>query len=128
MNYMAGKPLRVFDFFTSYEGESRFIIGTPPEDTATLRRVLDAAHPQAARLMIDYLRARYEAHYYRERPKRAMAAFLTWLDGEQIGLRQATGYDLRRYFNGLTRSQSAEAIRRQAALVQGFYHYLRAHM
>jgi transposase len=108
------KPLRVFDFFTSHEGESKFPHGAPTEETAPLRRVLDQAHPQAARLMVDYLRAK--------------AAFLAWLDGEHIGLMQAKGYDLRRYFNGLTRHQPPEAIRWQAALIQGFYYYLRAHL
>ena len=124
MNYLAAKSRPTFEFFTSIEGEVKFPLAAPSEDIAPMRRVLDAAHPQAAQWLVTYLRTTYRPEHKRRLHKRAMAGYLTWLDGEHIGLMQARPSDLARYLTSLTGHQPAATIHRHLATIRGFYQYL----
>ena len=122
MHYLAPKQ---HDFLTTLDGESGFAVGYPTEATAPLRRVLDAAHPQAATLLVDYLTANQPNPHTRAAYKRALAAFLLWLDEQNLGMRQAKPYDIRRYLDGLLMNYQPATVNQHMAAVRGFYQYMR---
>ena len=121
-------PVR-YDDVTASDKEEALIHfaggGTPSEQNALLRRVLDTAHPQAARLLVDYLMGNYPNRHTREAYKRALVQFLLWLDSEDLGMRQAKPYDIRRYLEGMESRYQPGTVNQHMAAIRGFYQYLR---
>ena len=124
-NALALVPPDAADLLPRMEDLIVLPFGYPTEATAPLRRVLDNAHPEAARLLVDYLTAAQPNRHTREAYKRALCRFFVWLDHTGLGLRQAKPHDLHNYMQGMSGQYSFATMNQHLAAIRGFYQYLR---